>query len=447
MSTVLVIFSASIAVLAAADADDRQAVERGRVALTTTAFNVAIWPRSTYEQVWRQWGLTEKPADYAEAVARRYGLHPSPYDNDGLPMGLRPARTVLGGRGITTDCMICHGSSLLGQSYIGLGNSSLDLEALFEEMSGLGERQRKVLFPFTNVRGTSEAAAMAVFLFSIRNEDLTLRAQPLDLGLRADLCEDPPAWWLLKKKKTMYHDGSTSSRSVRSLMQFTLSPVATLEQMKNMEATFKDVQAYLLSLKPPKYPLPTDPSLVEQGRVLFEQRCASCHGTYGANGSYPNKIISLDEIGTDPTRALAITERAKHHYESTWFGQEVDDQGRKLQYRLSRGYQAPPLDGVWATAPYFHNGSVPTLYHVLHSESRPKFFTRSYGTSQNDYDFQRVGWRVNVLSGPADPTVPAIERRRVYDTTLPGRGNGGHTFGDSLTEAERWAVIEYLKTL
>lgn len=429
------------------DAVDRQAAARGRVALTTTAFNVAIWPRSTYDRVWRQWGLTEKPADYAKAFAQRYGLHPPPYENDGLPMGLRPARTVLGGRGITTDCMICHGSSLFGQSYIGLGNASLDLEALFEEMSGLGERQRKVLFPFTNVRGTSEAAAMAIFLFSIRNEDLSLRTLPLDLGLRADLCEDPPAWWLLKKKKTMYHDGSTSARSVRSLMQFTLSPVATLDQVKKLEATFKDVQAFILSLEPPKYPFPIDASLAEQGRVLFEQRCATCHGTYGAAGCYPNRIISLEEIGTDPTRAWAISERAKQHYEATWFGQEVDNQGRKLQYQLPRGYQAPPLDGIWATAPYFHNGSVPTLYHVLNSESRPTYFTRSFGTSREDYDSQRVGWKVEILSGPVDPKAPAIERRRVYDTTLPGRGNGGHTFGDSLSDAERRAVLEYLKTL
>jgi hypothetical protein len=447
MMRLIVILSSSVTVAASLLALEPTAAERGQKALTTQAFNVAIWPRSAYEQVWKQWGIPERPADYFDAFAKRYGLHPAPYENDGLPMGLRPARTVLGGRGITTDCMICHGGAIFGQSYIGLGNTTLDIEALFEEMSGLGDQQRKVLFPFTNVRGTTEAAAMAIFLFSIRNEDLSLRTRPMDLGLRADLCEDAPAWWLLKKKRTMYHDGGTPARSVRSLMQFTLSPLATPDQLQKMEPIFKDIQAFLLSLEPPKYPGPVDVTLAGQGRVLFEERCATCHGTYGPEGNYPNKIIALDEIGTDPTRALAITERAKLHYESTWFGDERDLEGKKLTYRLPRGYQAPPLDGVWATAPYFHNGSAPTLYHVLNSEARPKYFTRSFGTAQEDYDHHRVGWKVTVLDGPADSRLPAIERRRVYDTTLPGRGNGGHTFGDSLTEEQRRAILEYLKTL
>jgi hypothetical protein len=52
-----------------------------------------------------------------------------------------------------------------------------------------------------------------------------------------------------------------------------------------------------------------------------------------------------------------------------------------------------------------------------------------------------------LLDRGADPKLPAIEQRKVYDTTLPGRGNGCHTFGDKLTDPERFAVIEYLKTL
>ena len=81
------------------------------------------------------------------------------------------------------------------------------------------------------------------------------------------------------------------------------------------------------------------------------------------------------------------------------------------------------------------------------SKRRPKIFTRSYLTEKEDYDPEKLGWKITVLKGPADPEQPAIERRKVYDTTQPGRGNGGHTFGDDLTEAERMAVIEYLKTL
>jgi hypothetical protein len=111
------------------------------------------------------------------------------------------------------------------------------------------------------------------------------------------------------------------------------------------------------------------------------------------------------------------------------------------------GYQAPPLDGLWATAPYLHNGSVPTVHDVLKSGSRPKVFTRSFRGEEEDYDRRKLGWKVTVLGGPPAPDLPAIERRKVYDTSQPGRGNGGHTFGDRLTDDERMAVIEYLKTL
>ncbi|WP_020475770.1 c-type cytochrome [Zavarzinella formosa] len=110
------------------------------------------------------------------------------------------------------------------------------------------------------------------------------------------------------------------------------------------------------------------------------------------------------------------------------------------------GYQAPPLDGVWATAPYFHNGSVPTLDDVLNSKNRPKLYTRSFRTDATAYDSAKVGWKVTPAK-EADPSQPPYERRKIYDTSKPGRSNAGHTYGDHLTDDERKAVIEYLKTL
>jgi mono/diheme cytochrome c family protein len=426
----------------------REAAERGYAALTTRAFNTAIWTASAYENVWKRWGLTARPADFDQRVRDRYGLHEPPYPNNGLPMGLREGPGLLGAKGVTNDCLLCHGGSIAGRSVIGLGNASLDIEAIFDDMSAVrtGET-RRTLFPFSNVRGTSEAGAMAVFLFSIRNPDLSLRASPLDLGLRADLCEDAPAWWLLKKKKTMYWTGSTDARSVRSLMQFALSPLKTLKGLQEMEPMFADLQAYLLSLEPPKYPLPIDRPQAARGEHLFKRDCARCHGTYGSNGTYPNKVIDLDEIGTDPNRALGIGEKAKAHYDQTWFADERGPDGRRYETRVNHGYQAPPLDGVWATAPYFHNGAAPTVWHVLSSEARPTVFTRSYRTGLDDYDAVKLGWKITVLDGPPAKDLPPVERRKIYDTTQPGRRNTGHTFGDHLTDAERMAVIEYLKTL
>jgi mono/diheme cytochrome c family protein len=427
-----------------AGADETTPAQRGRQALLTRAFNLATWKTTTYDDAWKKWGLDDKeqPANYPQVFMARYGLHPAPYDNGRYPMGVREGNRLVG-KGLTTDCLLCHGGSIAGKSYIGLGNSTLDIQAFFEDMSKANGGMGKTPFTFSNVRGTSEAAGMAVFLLSYRDTDLNIRLKPLDLGLRDDLCEDVPAWWLLKKKKTMYHTGSSDARSVRSLMQFMLVPFNLKSAFEKEESTFADIQAYLLSLEAPKYPFAIDKELAAKGEVLFNENCSKCHGTYGPKWTYPNKIVPIETIGTDRSRMEGLSERYGEHYKKTWFAQE---KGIKMM-DAPVGYQAPPLDGIWATAPYFHNGSVPTVYHVLNSKARPKIFTRSFETGVKDYDQAKLGWKIRVLREGPDPDLPAYERRKVYDTTQPGRGNAGHTFGDHLDDAERRAVIEYLKTL
>lgn len=427
---------------------DAEAVERGKKALTTRVFTPAVWKLEAYEHAWKHWpNAKAQPTPYDQAFMDHYGLHPAPFENNGLPMGLRHGPMPFVGKGIASDCLLCHGGSIAGKSYIGLGNASLDAHAVFEELSHATGINKSLPFAFSNTRGTSEAGAMAVFLMSFRDPDLSLAAKRHDLGLRDDLCEDVPAWWLLKKKKTMYHDGNIDARSVRSLMQFALSPLNSIGFFEREEATFRDIQAFLFSLTPPKYPLPIDKALAARGETLFVDNCAKCHGTYGEKWTYPNKIIALDVIGTDRTRADGFTKAWSDLYSKSWFAQEKNPAMEFHGARKSVGYQAPPLDGVWATAPYFHNGSVPTLEGVLNSKARPKIFTRTFKTGLEHYDSEKVGWKVQVLDRPADPMLPAVERRKVYDTTQPGRGNQGHTFGDALSNDERRAVIEYLKTL
>ncbi len=426
------------------------AAERGRQALLGRSFIQAGWSLTAYENLWKTWGadVTRPPANYDRVVREHYGLHPAPYPNGKYPMGLREAPGRLFGKGLGTDCLLCHGGAIAGHSYVGLGNASLDVEALFQDLSRAGGGRGELPFTFCNVRGTSEAASMAVFLLGLRTPDLRLRKPAVDLGIKDDMCEDVPAWWLLRKKKTMYHTGTNSARSVRSLMQFMLASLHPPAAFNRAEADFRDIQAYLLSLEPPRYPWPIDRTLAAKGERIFAKTCARCHGTYGEKWTYPNRIVPIDEIGTDRKRFEGLSRKSGEYYNQSWFGHEkrgwlADD----YPATAAVGYQAPPLDGVWATAPYFHNGSAPTVYHVLNSKARPRIYTRSFRTGKEDYDPARLGWKITVLDQGADPRLPAVERRKIYDTTLPGRGNGGHTYGDKLTEAERRAVIEYLKIL
>lgn len=424
------------------------AIERGRKALLEQSYIPPSWTMSAYQNAWKRWpGVTEKSADYDAAFRDHYGLHPAPYPNGQLPMGLRTA-TALVFKGINVDCLVCHGGSIAGTSYVGLGNASLDVQALFEDLAAADGRSPKLPFTFSNVRGTSEAGAMAVFLLGYRDPDLSLHRHWQDLGLKDDMCEDVPAWWALKKKQTMYHTGASNAHSVRSKMQFMMTPLVTRADFDRHEAAFRDIEEYIRSLEPPKYPLPIDRVLAAKGETVFGDNCASCHGTYGAKWTYPNKVIALDKIGTDRKRFEGVSAAFGNYYNQTWFAKEKKGWFTdEYLVRPTAGYQAPPLDGVWATAPYLHNGSVPTVYHLLKSSSRPKVFARSYRTDLDAYDPVKLGWKFDEPKGTAHLKLSAVDERKVYDTTQPGRGNGGHTFGDDLSEGERLAVIEYLKTL
>ncbi|MFQ3593023.1 MAG: hypothetical protein SNJ82_07510 [Gemmataceae bacterium] len=422
--------------------------QRGKRFLLTRSYNPSAMVPNAYENAWKHWGLTEKPPanEYAVLFRQRYGFHPAPYPNEGLPMGLRYETRQLGPltrKAVAFDCMICHGGSIFGQSYVGMGNNILDFQAFYEEMHGPPGRPAKSPFQFSRVRGTTEAGAMSVYLIGYREPNLNIRLKFVNYDLQDDLCEDVPAWWLLKKKKTMYYTGGADTRSVRSIMQFMMSPLNFPQAIYKAEDDFKDILAYIKSLEAPKYPLKVDARKAAQGEQLFRANCARCHGTYGEKWTYPNKIIALKDIGTDRRRFDGITRKFGEYYAQSWFAQ--CEHGQPIE---TDGYQAPPLDGIWATAPYLHNGSVPTLYGVLNSKARPSIFRRTFRTDRDVYDEKQVGWKVQVLDKvpPASSMTPR-EFREIYDTRIPGRGNQGHTYGDKLSDEERFALIEYLKTL
>src|SRR5581483_11378328 len=99
-------------------------------------------------------------------------------------------------------------------------------------------------------------------------------------------------------------------------------------------------------------------------------------------------------------------------------------------FRKTSGYMAQALDGLWARAPYLHNGSVPTLADLLRTPSeRPAEFWVGYDV----YDGEHVGF---VSSGAA---AEAAGRR--FDTALPGNANAGHLYGTSLSEQDKRALL------
>jgi len=153
---------------------------------------------------------------------------------------------------------------------------------------------------------------------------------------------------------------------------------------------------------------------------------------------YPNLIVDVHEVGTDDTMSRGAGQFADRYinwYNDSFFGE--------MSFLApAPGYIAPPLDGIWATAPYLHNGSVPSLRALLDSSLRATYFVR-----EATYDVDAVGWKWYPLATGQSAPPSGTRASNIYDTTVLGYSNAGHTYGDALSAEDRDALIEYLKTL
>ena len=241
----------------------------------------------------------------------------------------------------------------------------------------------------------------------------------------------------MKKKHAMLYNGMGRGDFGRIMMASSLLTLHDRRKAEEVDPQFGHVLAFLKSIEPPKWPFALDATLARRGEKIFNQNCAQCHGTYGKKETYPNLLVSLKKVRTDPLLSNAARD-PRYNYFFKWFNKGWFGRGKHPAKLVPEGgYVAPPLDGIWATAPYLHNGSVPTLADLLDSSRRPDRWRRTFISRDNDP--AKVGWRYTVE--------PRRRGGATYDTTLPGYSNEGHPFADALTDAHRSALLEYLKTL
>jgi hypothetical protein len=567
-------------------------------------------PAEQFSNAWKRWGgLSERPENYDEMYALRYGMNPAPYHNPyplpgedpnltnggsgQLPQG-RIQRKDANGKwtGIIGNnaCYMCHGGQLgegseddplrIQADNIGPGNSNTDLAMMLQDgvlallpvpgvpltLEQLGIGLNLGLLGMDQ-RGQNNAVGGFELIFMLTDYDsVGLNPNALKLAMNSAQPhptveqQDTPAWWNFGHRSRKFFDAGVSTDSTRIIMAAGNTAGILSGDGKAFRAYAdqhaRNAATYFLSLSSPAYPGDIDTTLAEQGAVLFHSKdlwasaanaekprplggngsCASCHGAYSpryvhdpaylespALEGMAGHISPLDVIGTDPARADELSPYLRDAYSTTWWAfpegqpgwkapeektavEELADDGLLPSQRVEGacgwergviGYQAPPLYGVWATPPYFHNGSVPTIEQVLKSSERPAIWQRKLKeigpvkgfdlSMKRAYDHQRVGWQYDELScaeipglillncnplAPQQPsitqlltnvlygtvnwasvvTVPdvtpgGIDKRLVYDTRKLGNGNGGHDFSDVLTDQERKAVIEYLKTL
>jgi mono/diheme cytochrome c family protein len=438
---------------AAAPIEPLSPAEHGYLLLTEKAYLPPDFDQETFDAAWKQW--PEKLSFLARQVSAeqrremafsRYGLTLRPDDPT------KPLQYSVDRQGYwTMNCFACHGGEIpdgKGGSRVwpGAPNSRFALQTLTEETRLAKVELQKplsrmdlgsVLVPLGATNGTTNAVMFGVVLMAYRDANLSVHQdRPIPKMTHHDL--DAPPWWHFKRKKMIYIDGF-AAKGHRGLMQFMLVPQNGPEKFRAWDREFQDVFAYISSIEAPQYPYPIDSELAERGRVAYSRVCAECHGTYGPGGTYPERRVPIDKIGTDRVRLDALTPTHRDAYGQSWF----TEFGKLPNVKDPGGYVAPPLDGVWASAPYLHNGSVPTLWHLLHPDERPVLWKRR----ASGYDQERVGPQIETFRELPFDATSGWQRREHFDTRAFGKSAKGHLFPERLTEDEKRAVLEYLKEL
>lgn len=316
-----------------------------------------------------------------------------------------------------------------------------------------------------------------------------------------------PFLWLTPKLEWVQWNGSAANPMGRNVGEVlgtfgTLELVTTPDKMFSSSVIVDDLammESWLHDLKPPAWPETIlgglDPVKVEAGRALYERDCQGCHNlppyrlTPAENNIAGRQFIKVTmipykKVGTDPRMIenfgprtaftgplanvlfggreqvsageyLVNVVAATVHRDFTvhnipkqqqlaYSGFRYAPDGKPDKPKNVLAYKAGPLAGVWATAPYLHNGSVPTLSDLLLPPAeRPGVFY----VGSRAFDPVHVGYR----NRGADLTMADQQLLFRYDTSLPGNSNAGHAYPNPArivyTDADRIALIEFMKSL
>ncbi len=256
---------------------------------------------------------------------------------------------------------------------------------------------------------------------------------------------DFPSLWNQQARvgMRMHWDGNTDVLIERNIVS-ALSLVGKRIDYLDFDRLTR-VTDWIVGLLPPRYAdrfpdslraqgrTAIDSALSRRGQSLFDEHCAGCHA---APGDRVGRVEPITDLGTDPERIAEFTPELARA-----LNRLGTDRWELRHFRVENGYVNMPLDGIWLRAPYLHNGSVPTLRDLLNApERRPRVFCRGGEV----YDWQNLGYLTPAPSGSGSDACRSLFR---YDTTVRGNGNGGHRYGTTLSDADKSALLEFMKTL
>jgi mono/diheme cytochrome c family protein len=398
----------------------------------------------------------------------------------------------------TISCAACHTASLFGKKVLGMTNRFPKANEFFS----LGKKAAGLVGPqlFADVLGAN-AEETAIYRRLRANSKYVGAKKPAAVGLDTSLSQvalslarrdqdevatknplrahfprpevlshyvadsKPAVWWNVKYKNRWLSDGSVISGNpiYTNILWNELGRGTDLEELENwLDANPKTIQSLTAAVFATEAPRYTDffaPSSIsidraKKGEVIFENKCAKCHGSYVKAWSldsssslsdvklietievqYPEKTLVKD-VGTDPQRAIGM--KSLELLNPLRISKK-----NNVVIQAQKGYVPPPLVGIWARWPYLHNNSVPSLCALLSPvhERPPVYYAGEAVSTDQDFDIECNGYPLGDRTPKAWTQNPEMR----FDTSLPGLSNQGHEM--IVSGEDRVNLIQFLKTL
>ena len=367
---------------------------------------------------------------------------------------------------MSLNCLECHAGRFDGELVIGLGRADVDytqdLGQLFGGIAvpeipipGLDELTRfiqryQVIGPdiVMYTVGTNPADEVAVILASHRDRD-TLAWHDEESMPVPDLVApvDTPPWWRTKKKNGLFYNGMARGDHRGTMMFASSLCTDSVDEAASILAYFNNVRAYIASLEAPKYPFAIDAAARRRGagRCSGPTARGATAPTAPATTRTPTRTSSSTWTSSGPIRwspPSRTPRRCIEWFDESFYGQTTQLVTDDPLGRVHRAAARRDLGDGAVSAQRIGADARAGARQQRDGRTRGSGWISTARTSTR----QAVGWPFVELPYGWDDA-PDGERKFVYDTGKLGHWNTGHTFGDHLSDPERRAVLEYLKTL
>lgn len=437
------------------------------------------------------------------------GVYAVPYPNDLRPdtlMGLGLIERN-GATGFTFSCAACHSSNLFGKTVLGLTNRFPKANDFFVRAKQLMTVTDPHLFQAYTKATDAEKALLIQAQDRLRSVAVK---SPIALGLDTSLAQvalslnkrskdpyasyshwyanfpredqildyhpadsKPAVWWNLKYKNRWLSDGSVVSGNpiYTNILWNEVGRGADLKELEEWLAKnshiVDELTTAVFSMEAPVITdffseEKIDLLRAQRGENLFNNNCAKCHGRYEKAWSSANaedlthkeklktvavhykKTTPVIDVGTDPYRYRGM--RSLEQLNDLAISQK-----NNIKIVAQKGYVPPPLVGIWARWPYFHNNSVPSLCALLSpSQERPVTYYSGHPINpESDFDFECNGYPETQKTPQAWKTP-----EHLYNTRKKGMSNSGHDLNifikdgkNIFSKEDKKDLIQFLQTL